>query len=212
MRPGSSHEHYRRKDYLATVEPHPDAGLFHGEVINTRAVLTFQGRSIDELTTAFAETIRTMKTGAANTARSQKNPIRVHLRFGCRRNFIGASQRRPQSRQEPERDYQGNLGARHITPLPTEIQFRHRVCDGWMTGGGFRHAGKALRLIRHRSSGDREAAPGIARVLAKKDRESGYCFASFIRGSASSPNFRRSSHDRSGYCRIIGGGCFEHGG
>ena len=47
----------RYKDYLATIELDPDAGLFHGEVMNTRAVLTFQGRSIDELTTAFSETI-----------------------------------------------------------------------------------------------------------------------------------------------------------
>jgi predicted HicB family RNase H-like nuclease len=47
----------RHKDYLAMIELDPDAGLFHGEVMNTRAVLTFQGRSIDELTTAFAETI-----------------------------------------------------------------------------------------------------------------------------------------------------------
>ena len=47
----------RHKDYLATIELDPDAGLFHGEVMNTRAVLTFQGRSIDELTTAFSETI-----------------------------------------------------------------------------------------------------------------------------------------------------------
>jgi predicted HicB family RNase H-like nuclease len=47
----------RYKDYLATIELDPDAGLFHGEVINTRAVLTFQGRSIDELNAAFSETI-----------------------------------------------------------------------------------------------------------------------------------------------------------
>jgi len=47
----------RHKDYLAAVELDPDAGLFHGEVVNMRAVLTFQGRSIDELQSAFADTI-----------------------------------------------------------------------------------------------------------------------------------------------------------
>jgi predicted HicB family RNase H-like nuclease len=47
----------RYRDYLATIERDPDAGLFHGEVINTRAVLTFQGRSIDELSAAFSKTI-----------------------------------------------------------------------------------------------------------------------------------------------------------
>jgi predicted HicB family RNase H-like nuclease len=45
------------KDYLATVELDTDAGFFHGEVINTHAVLTFQGRSIGELQEAFAGTI-----------------------------------------------------------------------------------------------------------------------------------------------------------
>ena len=43
--------------YLATVELDEDAELFHGEVISTRDVLTFQGRTIDELKDAFADTI-----------------------------------------------------------------------------------------------------------------------------------------------------------
>ncbi len=43
--------------YLATVELDEDAGLFHGEVINTRDVLTFQGRTPEELKAAFADTI-----------------------------------------------------------------------------------------------------------------------------------------------------------
>jgi len=47
----------RYKDYLATVELDPDAEIFHGEVSNTRAVLTFQGSSFDELKTAFEDTI-----------------------------------------------------------------------------------------------------------------------------------------------------------
>jgi predicted HicB family RNase H-like nuclease len=47
----------RHKDYLAEIELDEDAGIFHGEVINTRAVLTFHGRSLDELKAAFADTI-----------------------------------------------------------------------------------------------------------------------------------------------------------
>jgi predicted HicB family RNase H-like nuclease len=43
--------------YVATIDLDEDAGRFHGEVINTRDVLTFQGRTIDELKTAFADTI-----------------------------------------------------------------------------------------------------------------------------------------------------------
>ncbi|HEX5321694.1 MAG TPA: type II toxin-antitoxin system HicB family antitoxin [Stellaceae bacterium] len=43
--------------YVALVELDEEAGLFHGEVINTRDVLTFQGQTPDELKTAFVETI-----------------------------------------------------------------------------------------------------------------------------------------------------------
>ncbi|MEI7606645.1 MAG: type II toxin-antitoxin system HicB family antitoxin [Rhodospirillaceae bacterium] len=43
--------------YVATIELDEEAGLFHGEVINTRDVLTFQGQTLDELRTAFADTI-----------------------------------------------------------------------------------------------------------------------------------------------------------
>jgi len=43
--------------YVATVELDEQAGLFHGEVINTRDVLTFQGRTLEELRAAFADTI-----------------------------------------------------------------------------------------------------------------------------------------------------------
>ena len=47
----------RHDSYIATIELDEDAGFFHGEVVNTRDVLTFQGRTFDELRTAFAETV-----------------------------------------------------------------------------------------------------------------------------------------------------------
>ena len=37
------------KGYEAVVEYDEDAELFHGEVMNNRDVITFQGRSVDEL-------------------------------------------------------------------------------------------------------------------------------------------------------------------
>jgi predicted HicB family RNase H-like nuclease len=43
--------------YVASIELDEDAGLFHGEVINTRDVLTFQGRTLDELKAAFADAV-----------------------------------------------------------------------------------------------------------------------------------------------------------
>lgn len=45
------------KGYEAFVEYDADAELFHGEVINLRDVVTFQGASVDELTEAFAGSV-----------------------------------------------------------------------------------------------------------------------------------------------------------
>jgi predicted HicB family RNase H-like nuclease len=45
------------KGYDAAVTYDDDAGLFHGEVINTRDVITFQGTGVEELRTALAESI-----------------------------------------------------------------------------------------------------------------------------------------------------------
>jgi predicted HicB family RNase H-like nuclease len=47
----------QHKDFLAEVELDEDAGILHGRVINTRAVLTFYGATVAELKEAFAETI-----------------------------------------------------------------------------------------------------------------------------------------------------------
>ena len=44
------------KGYVARVE-YDDAGFFHGEVINTRDVITFQGATVTELNNAFRDSI-----------------------------------------------------------------------------------------------------------------------------------------------------------
>ena len=41
------------KGYEAAVEYDEDAEIFHGEVVNLRDVITFQGRSVSELKKAF---------------------------------------------------------------------------------------------------------------------------------------------------------------
>jgi predicted HicB family RNase H-like nuclease len=41
----------------AVVEYDEDSDLCHGEVMNTRDVITFQGRSVDELKAAFGESV-----------------------------------------------------------------------------------------------------------------------------------------------------------
>lgn len=43
--------------YIAEVELDEDAGILHGQVINTTAVLTFQGKTVDEVKKAFVDTI-----------------------------------------------------------------------------------------------------------------------------------------------------------
>jgi predicted HicB family RNase H-like nuclease len=45
------------KGYQAHVELDEQAGLFHGEVINTRDVITFQGSSVEELKQAFEDSV-----------------------------------------------------------------------------------------------------------------------------------------------------------
>ena len=45
------------KGYEATVEFDEDARIFHGEVINTRDVITFQGASVRELEKAFHDSV-----------------------------------------------------------------------------------------------------------------------------------------------------------
>ncbi|GJE56384.1 MULTISPECIES: type II toxin-antitoxin system HicB family antitoxin [Methylobacterium] len=45
------------KGYEAVVEYDDEAALFHGEVVNLRDVVTFQGRSVDELKQALADSI-----------------------------------------------------------------------------------------------------------------------------------------------------------
>lgn len=45
------------KGYIGKVEFDDEAGIFHGDVINTRDVITFQGESVTELKQAFHESI-----------------------------------------------------------------------------------------------------------------------------------------------------------
>ena len=45
------------KDYTGKFDYHEDDDIFHGEVLGIRDVLTFEGRSIDELKQALRDTI-----------------------------------------------------------------------------------------------------------------------------------------------------------
>jgi predicted HicB family RNase H-like nuclease len=45
------------KGYLGTVEYDASAKIFHGDIINTRDVITFQGTTVNEIEKAFRESI-----------------------------------------------------------------------------------------------------------------------------------------------------------
>jgi predicted HicB family RNase H-like nuclease len=45
------------KGYIGTVEYDDKAKIFHGDVINTRDVIIFQGKSVNEIEKAFKESI-----------------------------------------------------------------------------------------------------------------------------------------------------------
>ena len=47
----------RYQDYIGKVSFDSDAEIFHGEVINTRDVITFQGKTVDELKQAFTNSV-----------------------------------------------------------------------------------------------------------------------------------------------------------
>jgi len=45
------------KGYTGYVEYDDEAKLFHGEILDTKDVITFQGRSVEEIEKAFRESI-----------------------------------------------------------------------------------------------------------------------------------------------------------
>ena len=45
------------KGYIGKVELDEESGLLHGEVINTRDVITFEGESVSEVAQAFRDSI-----------------------------------------------------------------------------------------------------------------------------------------------------------
>ena len=67
------------KGYHATVEYDPDADIFHGEVTNARAVLTFQGRSVEELKKALADTVEDYLAWCAERGKEPEKPYSGRL-------------------------------------------------------------------------------------------------------------------------------------
>ena len=60
--------------YLATLEVDEEAGVIHGRVVNARAVLTFEGETLQELRTAFADTVADYREWCAERGVEPEKP------------------------------------------------------------------------------------------------------------------------------------------
>ena len=85
------------KGYIGKVEFDADGGVFHGEVINLRDVITFEGTSVDEIQLAFRESIDD------------------YLAFCAERG------------EEPEKPFSGKFILRVSPELPREINLQARL-------------------------------------------------------------------------------------
>ena len=63
------------KGYVGRVEFDDEAEIFHGEVVNLRDVITFQGRSVDELRQAFADSVEDYLAWCAERGKSPEKPF-----------------------------------------------------------------------------------------------------------------------------------------
>jgi len=63
------------KGYVGNVEFDDEANIFHGEVINLRDIITFQGKTVDVLRKAFQESIDDIWSFAQSMVTLRRNPI-----------------------------------------------------------------------------------------------------------------------------------------
>lgn len=63
------------KGYQGSFEYDPDADIFHGDVLHINDVVTFQGRSIDELKAALAESIEVYLEYCERKGRAPQKPF-----------------------------------------------------------------------------------------------------------------------------------------
>lgn len=63
------------KGYIGKVEIDDEAGILHGEVINIRDVITFEGTSVAEMQTAFRESVDDYLAFCAQRDESPEKPF-----------------------------------------------------------------------------------------------------------------------------------------
>jgi predicted HicB family RNase H-like nuclease len=63
------------KGYIGKVEIDDDAGILYGEVINVRDVITFEGKTVDEIHKAFRESVDDYLDFCAQRGESPEKPF-----------------------------------------------------------------------------------------------------------------------------------------
>lgn len=63
------------KGYVGHVEFDDEAEIFHGEVINTRDVITFQGKTVDEIKQAFRDSVEDYLEYCAKLGQEPEKPF-----------------------------------------------------------------------------------------------------------------------------------------
>jgi len=63
------------KGYIGKVEYDDEAGLFHGEVINLRDVITFAGETVQELRQAFQDSVEDYLAFCAERGEEPEKPF-----------------------------------------------------------------------------------------------------------------------------------------
>jgi len=63
------------KGYIGKVEFDDEAGLFHGEIINLRDVITYEGESVQELRQAFQASIEDYLAFCAERGETPEKPF-----------------------------------------------------------------------------------------------------------------------------------------
>ncbi len=67
-------EHLEYKGYLAHVEFDSDDNIFWGEVVKIRKVITFEGKTVDELRQAFVDSIEAYLASCAKQGKMPAKP------------------------------------------------------------------------------------------------------------------------------------------
>ncbi|WP_102959039.1 type II toxin-antitoxin system HicB family antitoxin [Mangrovicella endophytica] len=87
----------RYKAYEAAVEFDDEAEIFHGEVLNLRDVITFQGASVAELKTAFRDSVEDYLAFCKERGEEPEKPFSgqfvVRTEPSAHRAFVSAARR-----------------------------------------------------------------------------------------------------------------------